>query len=176
MAMRNSNGPLGRAMTLAAVSGLRMALGPALLAAARNDPNRKMLTLAALGEMAFDKLPFVPSRSSLPLLLPRALVGAWVAREVMREEGEEGPWAPIMGAVVAAGVATLAPTFRNTLERVLGFPNFALGLAEDYLALRLGGEATGLSMDDLKQIGGQAVDEIKQSIAPVVQSVGAGSI
>ncbi|MBX6315373.1 MAG: hypothetical protein IRY99_21055, partial [Isosphaeraceae bacterium] len=111
-----------------------------------------------------------------PLLLPRALVGAWVAREVMREEGEEGPWAPIMGAVVAAGVATLAPTFRNTLERVLGFPNFALGLAEDYLALRLGGEATGLSMDDLKQIGGQAVDEIKQSIAPVVQSVGAGSI
>src|SRR4051794_2856582 len=71
------NSPMERAMRLAAVAGLKAALGPALVSAAQNRPERKALAMAAMGEMVIDKLPFVPSRSRLPLLLPRAFSGWW---------------------------------------------------------------------------------------------------
>jgi len=160
-----------RAIKLAVVTGLRCALGPALLAAAHDRPERKNLAMAAMGEMVVDKLPLMPSRSSLPLLIPRALAGAWVTRESLRHDGADQPWAAPVGAAVAVGAATVAPLIRNALHTLLRIPQPILGLAEDYLALRLGGEAVGLTMDDLKQIGSDSVDELKGHILPVMEEV-----
>ena len=77
-----------RALKLAVVTGLRSALGPAIVARAQNRPERQNLAIAALGELAFDKLPFVPDRDTLLPLLARGLAGAWVAKRCLDEEGE----------------------------------------------------------------------------------------
>jgi hypothetical protein len=167
-----------KAMKLAVVTGLRCTLGPALLAASRARPERKNLALLALGEMAADKLPLMPSRDSLPLLLPRAVAGAWVAKQVVEEEEGQSAdsWTPALGAAVAVGVATLAPVIRGTLRHVLGLPDALLGLAEDYLALKLGGEAVGMSLDQIGHIAGESIDSVKNALVPATQSEGAGSM
>jgi hypothetical protein len=46
-----------------------------------------------------------------------------------------------------------------------------VAVAEDYLALKVGGEAAGLSMDDLKQIGMTTFDEMKDNVSPMIQDV-----
>jgi len=182
MAMTNSKRAFERAMRLSLVSGLRSTFGVALIEAAYDRPNRKNWALAALGEMVIDKIPGIPSRASLPVMLPRALAGAYVAQQVMEREGVEDQWAAPMGAAVAAGVAALAPRVRGLLRTVLGVPGPLLGLAEDYLALKLGGEALGLTMDDLRQIGEESIEDVKGYVASVAspesssQSVGAGSM
>jgi len=175
--MANGNASFERAMKLAVVCGLRAALGPALVAAAHNRPERQNLAMAALGEMVLDKMPLMPSRAALPLMLPRAYAGYWVTKTIMEEQGEaQDPWVAPMGAAVAAGVSALAPRIRGLLHAVLGMPNPVLGLAEDYLALRLGGEALGLSNDDLKQIAGRTVEDVKELARPALESIGAGSM
>src|SRR3954454_13545193 len=136
--MPNTTKPFERAMALAALSGLKIALGPAFLTTAWRRPESRSWMMAALGEMVLDKVGVFPSRSRLPLLIPHALAGAWVARESMREDGVDDPWAAPMGAVVAAGVSTIAPMIRITASKVLGIPDVLLGLGEDYLALQVG--------------------------------------
>ena len=182
--MTTSKRAFERAMRLAVVSGLRSTFGMALLEAAYDRPNRKSWAMAALGEIVVDKLPFVPSRASLPAMLPRAVAGGYVAKQVMDREGIEDPWVAPMGAVVAAGVAALAPRIRGALG-LLGMPGMLLGLAEDYLALKVGGEALGLTMNDLKSIGAETIDDLKTHFASLTeqaqelakpQSDGAGSM
>jgi hypothetical protein len=186
--MTNSKRAFERAMRLAVVSGLRSTFGVALMEAAYDRPNRKTWAMAALGEMVVDKIPGVPSRASLPVMLPRAVAGGYVAAQVMEREGVEDPWAVPMGAAVASGVAALAPRIRGVLRTVLGVPGPILGLVEDYLALRIGGEALGMSMDDLKKIGEESIEDVKGYVTSVAssatsngssgrpQSVGAGSM
>ena len=188
--MTNSKRAFERAMRLAAVSGLRASFGPALLAAATNDEHRRNWALAALGEMIVDKVPGVPSRASLPAMLPRAAAGYYVAKKVMEREGVEDPWVAPLGAAVAAGVGALAPRLRGLLGVVLGIPSPVIGLAEDYLALKIGSEAVGLTMDDLKRIGEESVEDVQglvekatEAVMPQIhqlqdrlQSAGAGSI
>lgn len=171
-----------RAMRLAVVSGLRSTFGVALMEAAYNRPNRKAWAMAALGEAVVDKLPFVPSRASLPAMIPRAVAGGYVAQQVMAREGVDDPWAAPMGAAVASGVAVLAPRIRGLLSTVLRIPDPVLGLVEDYIALKVGGDALGISMDDLKRIGEESVEEVKGYVTSMTsdhstpQSVGAGSM
>lgn len=174
--MFQSNDWFEKAMRLAAVSGMRAALGPALMASTQRRPEGQALALAALGEMAIDKLPFMPRSSSVLMLIPRALAGAWVVKEVMQEEGASDPWAPAVGAAVAVGVGTLAPVVRGTLRRVLGVPDSLLGLAEDYLAVRMGSEAVGLSNEELKQLAIESIEPIRDRLEPALQSIGAGSM
>ena len=165
-----------KAMKLAILSGLKATLGPAFLKTAQRKPDASHWVAAAIGEMVLDKLGFVPSRRSLPVLIPHALSGAWVAMESMREDGVEDPWAAPMGAVVAAGVATIAPMLRVTGSTVLGIPDAVLGVAEDYLALKLGTETLGLTMNDVSDAAKQSVEEMKERVMPAVQSIGAGSM
>ncbi len=185
--MTNSKRAFERAMRLAVVSGLRSTFGVALMEAAYDRPNRKAWALAAMGEMVVDKIPFVPSRASLPVMIPRAVAGGYVAKQVMAREGVEDPWAAPMGAAVAAGVAALAPRIRGCSATVLGVPGPLLGLVEDYIALKVGGDALGMSMDDLKKIGEESVEEVKGYVTSMTaaysrtgrrrpQSVGAGSM
>jgi hypothetical protein len=177
-------------MRLAVVSGLRATFGVALLEAAYDRPNRKSWAVAAMGEMVVDKIPGIPSRASLPAMLPRAVAGGYVAQQVMEREGVQDPWVVPMGAAVASGVAALAPRIRGLLSTVLGVPSPVLGLLEDYIALKVGSEALGLSMDDLKQMGEESIEEVKGYVTSAVsasqdilgtsaekpQSVGAGSM
>jgi uncharacterized membrane protein len=169
-----------KAMKLAVVTGMRAMLGPALVAGATNRPERKGLALAALGEMVADKLPLIPSRDTLLPLLVRGLAGAWVARTVQEQEGSDDPWIVPLGAAVAMGVAVAAPKVRKTLSATTGVSDTVLGLIEDYLALRLGSDAAGISMEELAQLGRTSVEDLKERIQPVLesigQSVGAGSM
>jgi hypothetical protein len=132
--------------------------------------------------MVFDKIPIVPSRASLPAMIPRAVAGAYVAQQVMDREGVEDQWAAPMGAAVAAGVAALAPRIRGLLGAVLGVPQPILGMAEDYLALRIGGDALGMTMEDVKRIGEESFEDVKGYVTAIAspesipQSVGAGSM
>ena len=54
-----------------------------------------------------------------------------------------------LGAAVAMGVAVAAPKVRKTLTTTTGVSDTVLGLIEDYLALRLGTEAVGLTMAEV---------------------------
>jgi len=166
------NATFEKAMKLAVVTGLRSMLGPALVARSLNRPERKNLAMAAMGEMVADKLPLVPSRDTFIPLLVRGLAGAWVAKTLQEEEGTDDPWLIPLGAAVAMGVAVAAPKIRKTLMVTTGVSNAALGLFEDYLALRLGSEAVGLSMDDLTQVARDSYDDLRDRMTPVIQSVG----
>ncbi len=182
--MTNSKRAFERAMRLAVVSGLRATYAVALVQAAHNKPNRKEWALAAMGELVVDKIPGIPSRASLVGMLPRAAAGAYVAKEVMDKEGVEDQWAAPMGAVVAAGVAALAPRIRGVLSVFM--PSALVGLAEDYLALKVGGEALGMTMQDVQHLGQESIQQVQGYVesfasdqsngARKPQSVGAGSM
>lgn len=158
--------PLERAMALAAVTGLKAALGPALLTTAQRRPEAPMLVAAALGEMALDQLGILPKRSRLPLMLPRAAAGAWVARESLKADGIDDPALVAAGAAVAAGTAMLAPLARTTGHRLLGVPDFLLALAENYLALRVGSGAAGLGVEELPAIARQSLEDVRERVFP----------
>jgi hypothetical protein len=173
--MADTNRAYERAMTLAALSGLKIALGPAFLTTAHRRPGNHNWVLAALGEMFLDKIGVFPSRFRLPLLIPHTLAGAWVASESMKEDGVDDPWAAPMGAVVAAGVAAVAPMVRITGSRVLGIPDPLLGVAEDYLALRLGTQAMDLSMDQIAETAKETVSELGERVKPALEKAGVRS-
>lgn len=161
-----------RAMTLAALSGLKIALGPAFLANDRRWPSRSSWVLGAMGEMVLDKLGVFPSRFRPSLLIPHTLAGAWVARESLREEGVDDPWGIAMGAGVAAAVATFAPILRIAGSKGLGIPDWLLGLVEDAIALKLGSQALDLPLDRVKEIAREAVAEVSDRVMPVLQELG----
>jgi hypothetical protein len=164
--MTETKTPFGRAMTLAAVSGLRAALGPAFLETSRRNPKAGSWVLGALGEMALAKVGVLPRGYRPVMLIPHALSGAWVARESMRKDGVDDPSAPVAGAIVAAGVASVAPIARIALTRGLGVSGVLLGLAEDYLALKLGGEATGMAFNQMGEAARDAVEDLRDRVAP----------
>jgi hypothetical protein len=164
--MAESKRAMERALTLAAVSGLRATMGPALLEASRRSPRGTGWLLGALGEMALDKIGLFRRSYRPSLMIPHAIAGAYTARESMRRDGVEDPSIPIMGAVVAAGVAGVAPIARMALNKGLGVNGAVLGLAEEYFALKWGGEAVGLSMEDLGDAAKQAIGDLRDQVAP----------
>ncbi|MDB5351120.1 MAG: hypothetical protein JWN86_2367 [Planctomycetota bacterium] len=167
----SQNSPMERALRLAAITGLKATYGPALISAAQNRPERQALAMAAMGEMLIDKLPFMPSRSRLPLLIPRAFAGYWTAKQSLERDGQNDPNAAAMGAVVAAGVAITAPLVRKALRVVLGLPDAVIGAAEDYIALKIGSQAVGLSMDDLQKIGLEAFHNMVDKAGPLAEDI-----
>ena len=173
--MRSSNRAFERAMALAALSGLKIALGPAFLATSRRWPSRQSWVTAALGEMVLDKLGVFPPRYRLPLLIPHSLAGAWVARESLREDGEDDPWAAVAGGAVAAGVAVAAPIARMAINKVVGIPDALLGLGEDYLALSYGSQALDVPMDEITGAAREMFDDVKERARPALESMGMGS-
>lgn len=155
---------LGRALILSGITGLRCALGPALISTSRRQPGRDALVLAALGEMLVDKIPLVPSRSSLPLLIPRVLAGYWVARQVAEQDRSRDPNIALAGAGAAAAAALLAPTLRALLGSSFRISDTALGALEDALAISLGSKAAGLSREDLLASVTEAINAVRQAV------------
>lgn len=169
--MMGNESAFQRAMKLAVVSGLKTTFGPALVAAAQDRPERGTLAMAAMGEMVLDKLPLMPSRRSIPLLLPRAFAGYWAAKASLEKDGIDDPTPAWIAAAVAAGVATFAPMVRGALHKVTGVPDPLIGLAEDYLALKVGGEAVGLSMDQISDIGRETCDQLAEHVRPITDDI-----
>lgn len=163
--MSDMKAPYARAMTLAALCGSRIALGPAFLEVSRRQ-NAGARVAAAIGEMILDKLEVFPVRYKPVLLVPHTLAGAWVARESLKADGIDDPAGALAGAVVAAGVASVLPIVRIAVSKGLGVPDPLLGVAEDYVFLRLGAEATGVPMERLPEIAKEAVGEVGERVLP----------
>ena len=160
-----------KAMTLAALSGLKIALGPAFLETSRRGPSARNWVLGALGEMVLDKVGVFPPRYNPMLLVPHAAAGAWVARESLRDDGVDDPSAAALGAVVAAGVAAIAPILRIVGSRALGVPDPLLGLAEDYLAVTLGARAMEMSMGEVAGTARESLEDVKDRLQPALDSL-----
>jgi uncharacterized membrane protein len=134
----------GLAAALGAIAGSRSATAPAAMSAAlaRGGPDddplvelavrlRPVLYTFALLEMAADKLPFMPARTSPPALLGRVALGTASGVLAARAYGRS----PLLGGLLAAGVA-LSATFawfhlRRLLMEDLGMDGLASGLVED---------------------------------------------
>jgi hypothetical protein len=171
--MPSSYNPYERALILAALSGLKFTLGPAFLRTAQGPPAaRRPWVLAALGEMALDKLGILPPRYRRAVLIPRALAGAYVAHESLKNDGVDDPWAAPMGAVVAAGVSTVVPLVRMAAHRALGVPDWMTGAAEDYAALKFGSQAIGVPMRYIADVAREAVEDAGEQVVPALRAQG----
>ena len=137
---------------LAAIAGLRSAAAPALLSRAvrRGDVGglqgtsfavlgspkvSTTLQLAMIGEMIADKTPFIPSRTSPPALLGRALSGALVGAILFAVEGGRVTSGTVLGVPCAVAAAYLGEKLRVNGAEKLGLPDTVLALVEDGIVL-----------------------------------------
>ncbi len=143
---------LRRTTGLAAIAGLRSLAAPALLSRAlrRGDTEglqgipfaalgkpkvSTTLQLLMVGEMIADKAPFVPSRTSPPALLGRALSGALVGAALFAAGKRHPVSGAALGALSAVAAAYTGEKLRVSGTENLGIPNPILGLLEDGIVL-----------------------------------------
>jgi uncharacterized membrane protein len=141
-----------RTVALAAISGVRSMAAPAMLARAvgRGDVSGLRATpFAALedervstalqvlmaGEMAGDKTPLIPSRTSAGPLFGRALSGALVGSALFVSRKRPGLPGALLGAASALGGVYAADRLRSAATQGLGLPDPLFGLLEDGLIL-----------------------------------------
>ena len=133
-------------------AGMRSMTAPALLSRAlrsrRHVPQpadalgstlaRRLLTVAALGELVGDKLPGVPDRTAPPVLAGRIASGALVgaATAAARREPLLLPALAGVGGAVAASYALLA--LRRAAVDATGLPDAVVAVIEDALTVALG--------------------------------------
>jgi uncharacterized membrane protein len=144
-----------RALGLGGIAGLRSMAAPAILSrsvaegrvggledtpfAALGSPGvSTALQALAVAEMIGDKTPFIPSRTSPPVLLGRAASGALVGAASFASEKRRPATGGALGVVSALTAAYAGERFRTEGAQRLGLPNFFAGLLEDGLVL-LGG-------------------------------------
>ena len=96
---------------LAAVTGSRTLLGPRLVARGASRPLRAVATALAALELVADKLPFAPNRTAPIWLATRAVVGAGIARALLRRRGRAAARGAVLGAAVAVASAFAGPGF-----------------------------------------------------------------
>ena len=141
-----------RTVALAAISGVRSMAAPALLARAASHgdvPGLRATPFALLGdervstalqvlmagEMAGDKTPFIPSRTSAGPLAGRALSGALVGSALFVSRRRPGLPGALLGAASALGGVYAADRLRSATTQSLGLPDPLFGLLEDALVL-----------------------------------------
>jgi uncharacterized membrane protein len=151
-----------RIAALAAVAGMRAAAAPALVSAylrqrgprpfqasrfrwLATDEAGSLLKLAAAGELAADKLPFLPDRISLLPLLGRAASGAFVGAALSDAAGEPPATGAALGAAAAVASAYAMYHLRRAAGEKLGLPDPLLAVLEDGLALRGGSSVLGIA-------------------------------
>lgn len=138
---------------LSVISAMRGMSGPALLAQdfsrrkpptlagtefdfMTSDTTAGLMSMVAVGEMVFDKMPFAPPRISPPALAGRMASGALVGAALSTERGEDVTRGAIRGALIT-GVATFVMYFTRM---VLGksFSMVLSGILEDAVVLAYG--------------------------------------
>lgn len=138
-----------QALGLGAISGLRSMSGPASVARGARDGRLPVgdtrlsflasplvataLTVLQAGEMVGDKLPFTPSRTTLPPLLGRAGAGALVGAVV--SEGRRPAANALLGGGAAVAAAFLGENLRAVVGGRTGVSDPLLALAEDAVVL-----------------------------------------
>jgi uncharacterized membrane protein len=94
-----------------------------------------IFTLLALGELVIDKLPRTPSRTKLPGLIGRSVLGGLSGASI----AASGAQSMVVGAVlgVAGGIAGAFTGYevRTRLVRALKVPDFVIALLEDSIAI-----------------------------------------
>lgn len=138
---------------LSVISAMRRAAGPALLA---QDFNRRqpptlagtqfdflasetaagLLSMAAVGEMVIDKMPFVPARISPLPLAGRMASGALVGAALSAERGEDVTRRAIRAALIAGAATFVLYFIRIALGK--GFSTLLSGMLEDAVVLAYG--------------------------------------
>ena len=150
---------LAYAAGMGAIAGMRSMAAPALLSRRLTQRKRPwdrlqpraaavrllasprsatVLTVLAAGEMAADKMPFVPARTELPSLVGRAASGALCGAVVAARRGGSKPVAAVIGAAAAVGMAHLAYCVRKRVGETTGLPDVVTALAEDAVVLLAG--------------------------------------
>ncbi len=151
--------PTTQAFVLGVVSGMRAALGPALVSHRlsgsgsadlgrlnfmRSPTAAAILKVAAAGELVGDKLPMTPARVEPGPLLGRALSGALCGAvlgrsapdnsAIRRSARRKGATGAVIGALGAVVGAYAFYALRRELTQG-GLPDVAVALAEDALAV-----------------------------------------
>ena len=128
-----------RAIGLAAITGSRTSLGPALVRDRRQRP--RALALAAL-ELFADKVPRMPYRTAPLGLAFRIVSAAGVMRAVLKRRGRAvGTGALALGAAAAVVGAFGGLRLRLALKRLLGggaIANAVSGAVEDLALIAAG--------------------------------------
>jgi uncharacterized membrane protein len=123
---------LRSAAALGAVSGMRTFGAWTGLALRGRVPDRRLraaLLVAAAGEMAGDKSPWIPPRSDPAALVGRVISGALAGRLVGGARGAR------LGAATAAASTYASQRARALLGERLGLPDPVLAAAEDALVV-----------------------------------------
>ncbi len=129
-----------RALGLAAITGSRTSLGPALVFGDRGRRARAGTRAFAAMELLGDKVPGAPNRTAPLGLAFRIASAAAVVRAVMRRRGR-GPGPLALGAAAAVAGAFLGLTLRRALTRRLGggrVSNMVAGAIEDAALIAVG--------------------------------------
>lgn len=150
--------PITQAFALGVVSGMRAALGPALVSHAlsqrpppdlgrlnfmRSPTTAVVLKVAAAGELVGDKLPLTPDRIQPGPLTGRALSGALCGAVLGRSARQGAVTGALVGALGAVAGAHAFYSLRRTLVHDHGLPDLAVALVEDALALASGTAVLG---------------------------------
>ena len=94
-----------------------------------------VLSLLALGELVADKLPFTPNRTALMPLLFRVLSGAVCGAAICISARHLIILGAVLGGLGAVAGAFSGYRVRRKLVQGRGFPDFAIAVAEDVLAV-----------------------------------------
>jgi uncharacterized membrane protein len=142
------------ALLLGLTAGLRSMTAPALLALNQQRTGRgrfwmlasprtaRVLTVMALGELVYDKMPFAGSRLAPQALSARLLMGAMCGAAVSPSDDQAQGALVGMGGALVSSVAGYA--IRKGAGRAAGLPDVLLALAEDALAIGMGMAATAM--------------------------------
>jgi uncharacterized membrane protein len=99
----------------------------------------RVLAVLAASELAADKLPWLPARTSPPALVARALSGAITGAAVAAPHRRLSAGRALLGAAAAVASSFAFYKLRRLATRRLGLPNAVAGLMEDAVAVALGG-------------------------------------
>jgi len=96
-----------------------------------------MLEVFAVVEMVVDKLPFVPDRTNVLALVPRAASGGFAGAALSSSQQQGWQVGALFGTLGAIAGAYAAFEIRRVLQRGIGLPNLLAGLVEDGLLFGL---------------------------------------
>ena len=108
---------------------------------------RALLPLAAVGEIAADKVPGMPARTSPPVLAGRLASGALVGAAVAAARRADPAPAAVAGALAAVASSFVMMRLRLRAGDALGVPDAVVALAEDALAVGLGAAVASAALD-----------------------------
>jgi uncharacterized membrane protein len=103
----------------------------------------KLLEAAAVSEVVFDKMPFVPARITPGALIVRILSGALCGATLSRESAHRTGIGAAVGGLSALGAAYAFYHLRMAIGRTLKIPDPLIGLGEDAIVAAGGALVTG---------------------------------